>query len=546
MRTLHMFAPLLVLAMGCEGLVGEPPDRPFRDDDQVAAGIQPGPQSRLPRLTHRQWENSVRDLFELDAPLGLSDTFRPDSVPGGSTFDNPGGELRVDSLLWENYRDAATVVATMVTSDPTLLALVDPSGDAGAFIRDFGRRVHRRPLTGDEQGEYMNVYSSAAGLYGSGVDDHTAGVRLVLEAMLQSPGFLYRHESSEERDGSTIPLNDYEVASRLSYAIWNSIPDDELLDAAENGEFTDPESVAQHARRMLDDARAQDTIVDYHRQLFDVGSYNDIAPDSGTFPDASGLGQSATQEHDLFVVEIALNRDGTYGDLLTSPDTFVNDQLASIYGLEGSFDANFQQVTLDDAQRRGVFTQVGFLAANATSRDPDPIHRGAFLAERIACVHINAPPDDLPPPPVIPGATNRQTIAMHTEAPGSICAGCHAQIINPFGFPFESYDAIGAWRDTDNGQAVDTTAAPPIDGTATDVTGAPALADALAESVWTHECYAQHWLEYALGRQVRDTDQPLIAQLGEQSATGELSIKELIVSIVSSRAFLHRSSRENY
>ncbi len=550
-RTLDVrtFVPLLlVLGLGCEGLVINPPARPYRDRDDIVPGVvQPAPQTRAARLTHLQWENSVQDLFGLDAPLGLASSFQTDALPGGAIFDNPGGSLLVDDGLWTNYRDAAASAAATVTGDSTVMARIDPSSDAATFIRDFGALAHRRPLTDAETTEYMTVYAAAAGNYGTGVDDHTAGVRLVIEAMLQSPQFLYRVEQSRERSDGTIPLDSYEIASRLSYALWNSMPDRPLFAAAEAGELTDPENVRAHARRMLEDPRADAMMVHYHRQLFEVDEYSGIAPDPATFPNASSqLGAHAATEHDMFVVEIAMRREGTYADLLTSPDTFVNQELADIYGLEGSFDDAFQPVSLDPAQRAGIFTQVGFLANNATSRNPDPIHRGVFVAEQIACVHIEAPPDDVPPVPVIPGATNREMVAMHTEQPGSICAGCHAQIINPFGFPFESYDAVGAWRDEDNGQAVRTDAAPPIDGAATQVAGARDLAHALAESQWTHECYVRHWVEYALGRPAAAEDQALVTDLGARSAAGELTIRELVVELVSSKAFLHRSTREEY
>ncbi|RZO56337.1 MAG: DUF1592 domain-containing protein [Sandaracinaceae bacterium] len=552
-RTTPLWSLAVACLIGCQGFVGDTPSRPGDGERHVPDGVViPAPETRLPRLTHAQWENTVRDLFGLEGPTGLSDALRADSLPGEAIFDNPGGALNVDEVLWSGYQRAAGDLAETATVDSAIFERIAPPVGGGAdrdraerFVRSFGARAHRRPLTDDEISEYMMLYGEASGLYGA-QDDLHAGVRLILEAMLQSPFLLYRVELSSERDRGTIPLDDYEIASRLSYALWDSLPDEELFAAAAAGMLTaDPEQVALQARRMLDDPRAEGVFVRFHRQLFDVASFEGITPSTTFFPDApANLGALATEEHDRFVREIVFGRDGSYRDLLTSPDTFVNAELAAVYGLDGSFGEDFEPVTLDASQRRGVFTQVGFLASNATQAAPDPIHRGVFLAERVACVHIEAPPDDVPPPPVIEGATNRETIANHTEQPGSICAGCHSQIINPFGFPFESYDAIGAWRELDNGHPVDTTGSPPIDGAPTPVSGAVELVDALADSTWAHECYVRHWVERTMGRHAAPEDQALVSALAEGSRDGTLSVRELVVQIVTSRAFLHRSVRE--
>src|SRR5690606_14280282 len=131
-------------------------------------------------------------------------------------------------------------------------------------------------------------------------------------------------------------------------------------------------------------------------------------------------------------------------------------ELADIYGLDGSFDVEFQETRLDDTERRGVLTQIGFLASHATSRDPDPIHRGVFVAKRIGCMSIAAPPDSVPPLPDNPeGKSNRQLVEEHTQAEGTTCRNCHATVINPFGFAFENYDALGAYRDMDGEHEVD-------------------------------------------------------------------------------------------
>ena len=191
-----------------------------------------------------------------------------------------------------------------------------------------------------------------------------------------------------------------------------------------------------------------------------------------------------------------------------------------------------------------MFTQVAFLAANATSVDPDPIHRGVFIAKRVACIGISAPPAMVPPLPDPAGRTNRQLVQDHTEQDGTVCASCHRPIINPFGFPFEGYDATGALRTEDRGQAVDTASSPLIEGQPLPVADALELADALASSDSVHECYAKHWTSYAFGRPSVTQDAPLVDRLGQESVLGGYSIRDLITGLVTSPAFLTRSTEE--
>jgi hypothetical protein len=176
--------------------------------------------------------------------------------------------------------------------------------------------------------------------------------------------------------------------------------------------------------------------------------------------------------------------------------------------------------------------------------DPDPIHRGVFLAKRIVCARIGVPPGDIPPLPPPEGRTNRETVEEHTEKDGTVCASCHAAIINPLGFPFEHYDAVGAYRAEDNGHPVDAASMPSIGGKEVAVNDALDLASALADSRVVHECYARHWLEFAYGRAQSPLDASIVARLGEASADGALSIKELIVGLVKTEAFLTRSAEE--
>jgi len=509
----------------------------------------PSPATRAARLTHLQYANTLRDL--LDVPMAEIESatadLRPDPAQAGFLFDNDSLTLSVDGALFGSYQRVAATLAERVVDDTALLAqATGGSSEAEAFVRSFGLRAHRRPLTDDEVSEYLALHAMGATLEPAR-PAFEAGVRLVIEAMLLSPSFLYRLELSSTEAGELIPLDSYEVASRLSYALWSTMPDPMLLEAAADGELADSGAVAEHAARLLNDARAEQMVAHFHEQLFETEKLEGIQPSQSAFPDISSeLGAYARQEQQRFVRDVVFERDGDYTELLTSNDTFVNADLAAIYGLSGTFTDAFVPATLDAGERRGILTQVGFLAANATSTTPDPIHRGVFIARRIACLPLAAPPANIPPLPAPEGRTNREVIESHTEGPGTVCAMCHKPIINPLGFPFESFDAVGAFRTEDNGQEVDTatSAAVGANSDPVDVANALELADALAASVDVHSCYTKHWIEQLNGRAVTSADDAVRERLAGASVRGEVSIRELIAALVTSPAFLARSTEE--
>ena len=296
---------------------------------------------------------------------------------------------------------------------------------------------------------------------------------------------------------------------------------------------------------MLESPRAQAVVERFHHQLLRVDRFASADPSEAFYPDApDDLGMLAIEEHDRFVQHTVFEQDGSWRDLLTSTETFVNAELATLYGLPGTFGADFTRVDLDPAERRGLFTQIGFLVANSTSANPDPIHRGVFLAKHIVCHPISAPPDNIPPIPAPDETqTNREAIEALTEVEGSECVACHSTLINPFGFPFESYDSTGAFRTIDNDKPVDPTASPLLSTGAVPVTGAVELADALADDAKVHACYAEHWLEFAMARPHTDVDEPLTDRLA-QGSLEDLSVKELLIELAVSRPFLTRSAVE--
>jgi hypothetical protein len=555
----------LALAAGCTGVIGEPPApigtpgsnteaRPGGDpsdpgdpEDPTTPKIEePAPSVRYARLTHAQWANSVKDLLNLPEAPAI-DGLRSDPAQSGFLFDNDADVLEVDQALSSGYQRAAQQLAQTVTQDAALLARLlpqestDTAARARAFIRTFGKRAHRRPLANAEVEAYFTVYTAGTTLY-DGVPAFTAGVRLLIEAFLQSPRFLYRIEQSAIEANGVVPLDGFEIASRLSYFIWNTMPDDSLFQKAEQNELSTKESRNRVAREMLEDPRANELVERFHDRLLNLQKLASIAPAPAVYSGSNRLAEYAKEESRLFIRDVFAT-EGGLTKLLTSSETFANAELAEIYGLSGSFGEELVPVSLDPSKRRGIFTQVGFLAANATSVQSDPIHRGVFLTKQIACNPLGAPPANIPPLPPPEGRTNRETVASHTETPGSVCAGCHATLINPFGYPFEGYDAVGRTRTEDSGFAVDTTAAPLIGGKNVPVSDAVQLAEELAKSDAVHACYSKHWIELAFGRSDHESDAAIIENLAAASKNGG-SIKDLIAAIASSRAFSNRGVEE--
>ena len=461
--------------------------------------------SQFPRLSHLQWENTVRDLFELDEITGLSDSFVGDPVAGG--FDNAGAEFEVGATLWADYQNAAEALAEIVIADNAVFDRITPADtgqDASArgreFVETFGRKVYRRPLTNAEIDELSAVFDSAGSNYDD-LDPFAAGVHLTLQAMLQSPYFVYRVVDGEPSDNGRIKLDGYEVASRLSYALWNSMPDPTLFDAAESGALDDADGVREQAARMLLDDKARDTVRDLHRQVLKVDLYLDRSKDPDLYPQFNaGLGPLMQEEAYRFIEDVVFDQGQGYAELLTSTHTFANAELAALYGIaDGPAGNGFERVELDATERSGMLTRLGFLMSRAYQIDPDPIHRGAFISFELLCNEQPPLPDDVSAVEPDPTKTNRQRVEDHTGT-GTCGAGCHNVLINPAGFAFENYDAIGAWRTIDNGQPVDAAAAFTFDGEQQEYENAVEFSNIMADSKQAHDCYTRHLLEYMYGR----------------------------------------------
>lgn len=519
---------------------------PVEQEPMAAAGVEmvgdgqlPGeglrPRMRLVRMTHGQWENSVQDLLGLEAQPDLSSSFTGDPPQG--KFSNNEEALFISPNLRLDYQRAAELLGERIARDPDAVQRLAPTADASAFVRSVGRHAYRRPLAPEEVARYEQLFAAGASHFGSG-DDFADGVQLVIEALLQSPYFLFRTELG--RSGQ--PLSGYELVSKLSFLLRDRAPNEALLDRAGAGELDTLDGILALAEELVDSPEAQAAVLDYHRELFGLERYLSIAKDATLFPNySSEINPELARAEELF-----LNRlyEGNLGltELLTSTVAFVNNATEGLYGLSG-YGEELQEVDLGP-ERPGLFTRIGFLAYNGTLRDPDSIHRGVELNREVLCAPLQPPAGVIPALPVIePGQSNRERVNAHT-GPGTCGASCHATLINPIGFAFENFDALGQLRDTDNGKPVDTTGEYAfVDGLKA-FSGTPELMNLLADSPQVHACYARHLAEFALGREVDESDDSLLSSLKQRSLQERSSIRDALLTLVTNPAFTHRPTED--
>lgn len=481
--------------------------------------------TRIQRLTNRQWERAVTDVLRLGQPRGLSKSFAQPSL-GTSDFDN-NEKILVVGL--ENFRDfevGAEAAAALATNSAEAVAAMEAGSDAAAFVRTLGRRAFRRPLTAEEQTKYEAVFALGEQLYGAGFAN---GAALVIRALLQSPHFLYRTELGPSGE----PLSGYEIASKLSFWLLGTTPSDALLDAASSGDLDRDAELEAVARDMLEDPRAIETMRDFHEQLLAVRFYEQI--DKVAVPDYDpAIKGEFGPASDAFFDRVFQQSLGL-GELLTSKQAYVGAGLARLYGLEPP-PAGLALRELG-AARAGYFMQVPFLMFGSGDEQSAPIRR-ALQLQKMTCAPLDDPEHLTPLPPRQPNQTNRQRISQISEQ----CAGsCHAVYLDPLGFALENFDGLGRERESDNGQAVDTSGSYPFaEGVATFADGKE-LMNIMAASMQVHTCYAKKLTSYALGRDMAELDRPLLESLGRVSQTD--SLKELALALVRDPAFRTREGR---
>lgn len=500
--------------------------------------LHPG-RAPIRRMTRVEFDNTVHDLLGTTQQLGHQ--FAPEEVMLG--FDNNADALTMSSLLSEQIMDAAEKLSTEAVSHLAKIApTCDWTGDdlacAKQFATTFGKRAYRRALTDDEVADLVGIYTK--GKTGGSYQD---GVSLMIQRLLQSPFFLFRVERGDPstlKDGA-MRLTGYETASRLSYFLWNSMPDDQLISDAEAGNLDSKEGVEAAARRMVNDPRAKSSVANFHNQWLELTNLDTITKDATMFPEFDDtLRASLKKETQTFVDDVFWNK-GTYQDLLLSPYTFVDTKLAGFYGIDAPSGSGLVKVTTDPSKRAGILTQGSLLAIRAKPNQSSPIHRGKFVREKLLCMSLPPPPADLKivPPDLNPKLSTRERYSQHDTNPA--CAGCHT-LMDPIGFGFEHYDAIGRWRDSENGIPVDATGkllqTQDIDGP---FDGVRDLAQRLAKSKQVEACMVTQWFRYAYGRGESEADSCSLATLNDAFAKSGGDMRELLVALTLTDAFRYRA-----
>jgi hypothetical protein len=515
-------------------------DGPLAPDRGTAAckTIDPGP-SPLRRITRTEYDNTVRDL--------LGDTRRlAAGFPGEEStlgFHNNAETRSVSDVLVEGYLTAAERLATEAVAHLDKLLPCDPARGEGAclemFLDTFGKRAWRRPISASERDNLRAAFTMGR------ASGFAEGISAVIQLMLISPQFLYRTERGVPVAGTSYArLTPYEVASRLSYLLWGTMPDQQLMAAADAGHLGTRAEIAAQARRMVDDQQhAAPMVTEFAGQWLSLDDLATVDKEAMAFPAwKPDLRASMRAETDRFIEHVLWKGDGKLATLLTAPYSFMNGALAAYYGVTAAGGDAFTQVMLDPAQRSGLLTHAGLLSVfgNNDVGLTSLVYRGRFVREQLLCQPIPDPPDNAQDdnPPLTPTTTAREwSVARRAKA---TCGACHTQI-DPIGLGLENFDAIGLFRTVEKGKPID--AAGELTGTDVDgpFTGAPALGKKLAGSQTVRDCVALQWFRWGYGRDAGPRDACNVATLDRVFASSGGNVRELLLALTQTDAFLFRS-----
>jgi hypothetical protein len=554
---------------------------PAQCADQAA--ITPG-RAPLRRLTIPEYNNTVRDVIgETSNPA-----FAFPAETLGNGFGNDALQQWVTPGLASEYIKAAEAIAQRVTSSSATLSQLLPcasqvsTGNAAScartFIDSWVPKAYRRPLLASEVDELVALFDDVQTIV---AEDTTAtvearfasGIGAIIEAALVTPDFLYKPEfgSADAANPGVMRPTGPEMATRLSYLFRATVPDDELTRAAQAGELATSEGVRAQAERLVNEPAAREVVSYFFENIVPTKEINDTPRDAKQYPMwSSAVGVLMQQETATFLDYEIFDPagSGTWPGILTAPYTFVNQALASYYGMPAVTGDTFRRVDVDTTQRLGYLTQGGVMAGLTHSNHTNPVTRGAYIVNQLMCRGIQLPSNIVVmPPDPYSAPTTRERFSLHSASPS--CAGCHAQL-DPLGFALENFDAVGLYRATENGVTIDASGEVPDmpggdfgtcasgiacagkeDGTryqtACNGSCATELVRRLATNTEVMACFPQRWLDYAYGQSLLASDPDDVCNreaLTQSFVTAGYNVKKMLVELTQTDGFLYLGARE--
>jgi hypothetical protein len=493
------------------------------------------------RLTRFEYNNVARDL--------LADASYPaNALPSeelGNGFGNDADSQEVVAALVEQYVSVAETMAATATAPgkigalaPCATQVTDAASEtacARTIAETFTPKAWRRVLVAGEADGLVTLFTTVRA-----ANDFPTSVAAMLEAIFQSPEFLYKPEFGVGVAGRTDvkqPTGD-EMATRLSFLFWASAPDDALRTAASSGQLSNPEGIRTQAQRLLADPKAREVVRFFFNKLLPIESLSALERDAALFPKFSPkIGSLMKQETQTFLENEIFGGPGTWPGVFTANYTYVNQELAGFYGLSGVTGDTFQKVMLDPSTHRGgLLTQAGVMAGPIHSNNANPVVRGSFVVQKLMCQVIPKPTGEIAakvtPPDPNSAATARQRFTTHSSDP--VCRGCHVNM-DPFGFALENFDPVGQWRDTENNVTIDASGDAPILG---QFNGPFELQADLAASEQVQNCFASQWMNFGYGRTLSDAESCGVESVRTQFKASNYNVQELLLALTQSEAFL--------
>ena len=496
------------------------------------------------RLNRNEYENTLQDLLNIDTPF--AEMFPADGA-GGEGFDTTGSALFLSAIQMEKYLQAAdlaietAIPKSDITEHPLILAFPQgelvPRDAAAHSIANFLTRAWRRPPTDDELNRHLELFDSGI----NNGDSYVDALKFTYKGILVSPNFMFLPEPEPDEVG-TYQLGDFQLASRMSYFLWGTMPDDELFQLAHEGKLGTEEELRRQVKRMLRDPKARGLADLFASQWLGINQLGlTKQPDTSKFPEYNEqLNAYMREEASLFFTHI-LQEDRSLVELIDADHTFVNEELAKLYGLEGVYGEEFRRVALTDKNRGGIVSLPAVLTATSHPLRTSPVLRGLWVLETVLGEHVPPPPPNVPALPEddkpVDGLSFREQMELHRT--NQECASCHARM-DPIGFGLDNFDPIGRWRGDLGGLAIN------AEGTLTSGENFNGPAELKAILVAKKDQVAHNitrkMLGYALGRELNRYDNCVIDDTMEALRASDYRASDLFTEIVLSYPFLHRYS----